>query len=44
MNSELHNIHLTGHRPWGTYTILEDSPGYTKLIELIAKELNKKYI
>ena len=28
MNSELHNIHLTGHRPWGTYTILEDSPGY----------------
>jgi mannose-1-phosphate guanylyltransferase len=19
---------LTGHRPWGTYTILEDSPGY----------------
>ncbi|OIP53989.1 MAG: mannose-1-phosphate guanylyltransferase/mannose-6-phosphate isomerase [Helicobacteraceae bacterium CG2_30_36_10] len=28
MDSELHNIHLTGHRPWGTYTILEDSPGY----------------
>jgi len=27
-NSELHNIHLTGHRPWGTYTILEDSLGY----------------
>ena len=27
-NSELHNIHLTGHRPWGTYTVLEDSPGY----------------
>ncbi len=27
-NSELHNIHLTGHRPWGSYTILEDSPGY----------------
>lgn len=26
--SELHNIHLTGHRPWGTYTILEDSNGY----------------
>ena len=26
--SELHNIHLTGHRPWGTYTILEDSAGY----------------
>jgi len=27
-NSELHNIHLTGHRPWGIYTVLEDSPGY----------------
>lgn len=27
-NSELPNIHLTGHRPWGTYTVLEDKPGY----------------
>lgn len=27
-NTELHHIHLTGYRPWGTYTILEDSPGY----------------
>jgi mannose-1-phosphate guanylyltransferase len=26
--SELHNIHLTGYRPWGTYTVLEDSLGY----------------
>jgi mannose-1-phosphate guanylyltransferase len=26
--SELHNIHLTGYRPWGSYTILEDSKGY----------------
>ena len=26
--SELHNIHLTGHRPWGTYTVLEDTLGY----------------
>ncbi|MFK5881028.1 MAG: mannose-1-phosphate guanylyltransferase/mannose-6-phosphate isomerase [Sulfurospirillum sp.] len=26
--SDLHNIHLTGYRPWGTYTILEDTPGY----------------
>ncbi len=26
--SELHKIHLTGYRPWGTYTILEDTPGY----------------
>lgn len=27
-DSELHNIHLTAHRPWGTYTVLEDSPKY----------------
>lgn len=27
-NTELHNIHLTGYRPWGTYTILENTPGY----------------
>ncbi|HFU77376.1 MAG TPA: mannose-1-phosphate guanylyltransferase/mannose-6-phosphate isomerase [Epsilonproteobacteria bacterium] len=27
-NSELHNIHLTGYRPWGSYTVLEDTPGY----------------
>jgi len=26
--SELPNIHLTGHRPWGTYTVLEDANGY----------------
>ncbi len=26
--SELPNIHLTGYRPWGTYTVLEDSKGY----------------
>lgn len=26
--SELHNIHLTGHRPWGRYTVLEESNGY----------------
>jgi len=26
--SELHHIHLTAHRPWGTYTILETEPGY----------------
>nr|MBP7227088.1 phosphomannose isomerase type II C-terminal cupin domain [Aliarcobacter sp.] len=25
---QLHNIHLSAHRPWGTYTILEDTPGY----------------
>ncbi|RXJ85281.1 mannose-1-phosphate guanylyltransferase/mannose-6-phosphate isomerase [Arcobacter sp. CECT 8985] len=27
-DSELHNIHQTAHRPWGTYTVLEDTPGY----------------
>ena len=26
--TELHNIHQTAHRPWGTYTVLEDTPGY----------------
>lgn len=26
--TQLHNIHLTGHRPWGTYTVLEDTLGY----------------
>ncbi|QIV96501.1 mannose-1-phosphate guanylyltransferase [Allofrancisella inopinata] len=27
-NSNLHNIHLTEYRPWGTYTVLEDALGY----------------
>ena len=27
-NTQLHNIHLKGYRPWGTYTVLEDTPGY----------------
>ena len=27
-DSELHNIHLTAHRPWGTYTIIEDTQKY----------------
>ncbi|BAF71284.1 mannose-1-phosphate guanylyltransferase/mannose-6-phosphate isomerase [Sulfurovum sp. NBC37-1] len=26
--SELHHIHLTAHRPWGTYTILETNEKY----------------
>jgi len=25
LDEELHNIHLTVHRPWGTYTVLEES-------------------
>ena len=39
-NSELHNIHLTGHRPWGTYTVLEDSIGYK--IKRIEVKPNKR--
>jgi len=27
-NTQLHNIHLQVHRPWGSYTVLEDTPGY----------------
>ena len=27
-DTEMHHIHLTAHRPWGTYTILEDNPKY----------------
>lgn len=26
--SELHNIHLTAHRPWGEYTVLEEGARY----------------
>lgn len=26
--SELHNIHLSVHRPWGAYTVLEEGRGY----------------
>jgi len=34
--TQLHNIHLTGHRPWGTYTVLEDNDGY-KIKRIIVK-------
>lgn len=27
-NPELTHIHRTAHRPWGTYTVLEDTSGY----------------
>lgn len=27
-NLEMTNVHTTAHRPWGTYTILEENPGY----------------
>ena len=35
-NSHLPNIHLTAHRPWGTYTVLEDTPGY-KIKRIVVK-------
>ncbi len=28
LNLEMTNVHTTAHRPWGTYTILEENPGY----------------
>ena len=27
-NSDLHNIHLTSHRPWGNFTVLEENHKY----------------
>lgn len=45
--SNLPNIHLRGHRPWGTYTVLEDSVGYKiKRIEILPNKrlsLQKHY-
>jgi len=35
-NTELHNIHLTAHRPWGTYSILEESKQY-KIKRIVVK-------
>ena len=34
--TELHHIHLTAHRPWGTYTILENSDKY-KIKRIVVK-------
>ena len=34
--SDLHHIHLTAHRPWGTYTILEESNKY-KIKRIVVK-------
>lgn len=28
LNPEMTEVHTTAHRPWGTYTILEENPGY----------------
>ncbi|MEA3418033.1 MAG: mannose-1-phosphate guanylyltransferase/mannose-6-phosphate isomerase [Campylobacterota bacterium] len=35
-DSELHHIHLTAHRPWGTYTILEENEKY-KIKRIVVK-------
>lgn len=35
-NTQLHHIHLTGHRPWGNYTVLEEDNGY-KIKRIIVK-------
>ena len=35
-NSELPNIHITAHRPWGTYTILDESKRY-KVKRIVVK-------
>ena len=34
--SELHHTHLTAHRPWGTYTILEEGDKY-KIKRIVVK-------
>jgi len=34
--TDLHHIHLTAHRPWGTYTILENSDKY-KIKRIVVK-------
>lgn len=28
INTEMTNVHMTAHRPWGTYTVLEENTGY----------------
>ncbi len=35
-HSELLTTHSTVHRPWGTYTVLEDTPGY-KIKRIVVK-------
>jgi mannose-1-phosphate guanylyltransferase len=35
-SSELPNIHVTAHRPWGTYTILDESAAY-KVKRIVVK-------
>jgi mannose-1-phosphate guanylyltransferase len=35
-NTDFHNIHLTAHRPWGTYTIIETNEKY-KIKRIVVK-------
>ena len=35
-NSELPNVHVTAYRPWGMYTILDESEGY-KVKQIVVK-------
>ena len=35
-NHSAHLLHRTVHRPWGTYTVLEEGPGY-KLKRIVVK-------
>lgn len=35
-NHEAHLLHRTAHRPWGTYTVLEDAPGH-KIKRIVIK-------
>ena len=35
-NQDLTHIHQTAHRPWGTYSVLEDKPGY-KIKKIMVK-------
>ena len=41
-DTDLHNIHLTAHRPWGTYTVLEDTSKYKikRIVVLPGKRLS----
>ncbi len=34
--TDLHHVHLTAHRPWGTYTVLEDTAHY-KIKRIVVK-------
>ncbi|MBZ4687983.1 MAG: mannose-phosphate guanylyltransferase [Clostridiales bacterium] len=35
-NSDLHKVHVTAHRPWGTYTVLEEGDRY-KIKKILVK-------